>query len=1710
MRTAIFSTASLSGLLFLPSVLTAAEDKPADGPVSYYRQVRPILQAQCQGCHQPAKAKGGYVMTDFKKLLAGGESEGKAIVAGQPGKSALVKMITPEAGSAEAEMPKGKPALPANEIELIRNWIAQGAKDDTPADAVKHYDMDHPPVYSRPPLVTSLDYSPDGKLLAVAGYHEVLLHKADGSGIAGRLVGMSERVQSVAFSPDGASLAVAGGQPGRVGEVQIWDVPKRKLALSVPITYDTVYGVSWSPDGTHVAFGCADNTVRAIDAKTGKEILKQGSHNDWVLTTVFSTNGSHVISAGRDMSTKLTELATQRFVDNITSITPGQLRGGVHSVARHPDRDEILVGGADGVPQIYRVFRKTKRVIGDNAALLRRFPPMEGRIFSVDYSPDGKRIVAGSSLNGAGHVHVFSAEFDSTLSSNLVKILEKTVGEQKPEEKAAIEKYVTSEVKLLATNALQTAVYAVSFSPDGSRIAIAGGDGKVRLLNATNAAVVKEFAAAPGSRRRKEADSIATVASPPPHVGGYDTKEPLPDAREIVALDVQPAAVKLSSRNETLQLIVTAKLASGDVADVTRSASFKLPGKFATVTANGLLTPLANGKGKLDIDFAGKTAAVPVQIAELKKSFDADFVRDVNPVLSKLGCNAGTCHGSKEGKNGFKLSLRGYDPEFDVRAFADDFAGRRVNLAAPDESLLLLKAIAEVPHEGSRRTERDSRHYQVLRQWIALGAQLNPATPKVARIELFPRNPVVQTIGSRQQLRVVASYADGSTRDVTADAFIESGNTDVARADEGGLVTSLRRGEAPVLARYDGAYAATTLTVMGDRAGFVWEQSETWNRVDELVAAKWQRMKTLPSALSTDTEFIRRVYLDLTGLPPSAEDVRKFLADSRDTRVKRDELIDRLIGSPDFVDHWANKWSDLLQVNRKFLGEEGAKLFRDWIRQEIEANTPYDQFARKVLTASGSNKENPAASYYKILRTPTEAMENTTHLFLATRFNCNKCHDHPFERWTMDQYYETAAFFAQVSLKKDPAAGDKKIGGTAVEGSKPLYEIVADEKSGDVKHERTQKVTPPEFPFTTKFEAADTAPRRERLAAWMTSADNRYFASSFANRIWGYLTGVGIIEPLDDIRAGNPPSNPELLEYLTAEFVKGGFDSRRLMRLICKSRTYQLSFEPNRWNEDDKINFSHALPRRLQAETLFDAVFKVTGSTPNFPGVKAGTRAAQLPDAAVDVSSGLLANLGRPARESACECERSSDMRLSSVMAMLSGPTVSAAISDPKNAIADLVQRESDDRKLVNELFLRIINRAPTEKELKAALATMGRLDGDHEGLSAALEMKEQEQVPIMAAKQKQREADIADAKKALADYEKEIEPRVKEEESKRLEKLVAAETALKESEGQLPERLSAWESKLTETNFLATWTRLEPKEMTATGGPKLEKLADGSILASGPTGKDNQTDYTLTFDTRVTNITGVMLEVLPHESLTKFGPGRSKDGNFVLTELRLDWLRRKAPKTEKENRGEFGDARADFSQPKFDVKGAIDGKSDNGTENGWAIGKQSARPHQATFSLKEAIATTNGATLKFNLRQRFRDTLSIGRCRLYVTSSDKPLEFGLPTDVAAAVKTPAAARSADETKALMDHFRTVVDDDLLKKEQALFTAKKPLPTDPKVLEHRATIERVSRPVPLDSKLVQLRDDAKASTKQLENRRLTAAQDLAWALINNPAFLFNY
>ncbi|WP_425619428.1 WD40 repeat domain-containing protein [Anatilimnocola sp. NA78] len=451
------SALCLCGVLHLTA---SAEEKPAaPTEVSYFKQVLPILRAKnCTGCHQPAKRGGDYVMTDFAALLKGGETGEAAVVPGDAAKSQLLAQITPKDG--KAAMPKDAPPLTDAEVALVKTWIEQGAKNDTPTSNMLRYDADHPPEYLAPPVLKAVKFSPSGDALAIAGYHEVLLHKPDGSGLIARLVGESERIEAIAFSPDGTMLAACGGSPGRFGEVQIWDIAKRELKLSKMVGYDTIYGVSWSPNGKLVGFGCPDNTMRGIDPTTGEQLLFNGAHSDWVLDTVFSTASDHIITVSRDMSMKLVEVGTQRFVDNLTSITPGALKGGLIAIDRHPTKDELLCGGSDGAPKIFKMIRTEARKIGDNANLLKEFPAQPGRIFGVAYSKDGAKMAAGSSQDGRGEVRVY----DTTSFQPLWKL-------EVPE----------------------GGVYSVDFRPNGQTLAVAGFDGEVRLVNVADGKLLSKF-----------------------------------------------------------------------------------------------------------------------------------------------------------------------------------------------------------------------------------------------------------------------------------------------------------------------------------------------------------------------------------------------------------------------------------------------------------------------------------------------------------------------------------------------------------------------------------------------------------------------------------------------------------------------------------------------------------------------------------------------------------------------------------------------------------------------------------------------------------------------------------------------------------------------------------------------------------------------------------------------------------------------------------------------------------------------------------------------------------------------------------------------------------------------------------------------------------------------------------------------------------------
>jgi len=1079
-------------------------------------------------------------------------------------------------------------------------------------------------------------------------------------------------------------------------------------------------------------------------------------------------------------------------------------------------------------------------------------------------------------------------------------------------------------------------------------------------------------------------------------VRNVNAAESVPEGVTVVSIAVEPSDFELKHRFDYRQLLVTGTTSLGESIDLTRMAKVTGGDSVVAVDASGLVRPSVDGSAKLKISFAEFSAAVNVKVSGYAEPYEVSFHQDVQPTFSRLGCNAGTCHGAKDGKAGFKLSLRGYDGLYDYRAFTDDVGARRFNRAAPSQSLMLLKATGGIPHVGGVRTPVGSPYYQLLREWIASGVQYDPEASRVKSIDISPKNPILPRAGMKQQMRVIATYTDGTTRDVSREAFVESGNIEVIDANEQGLLTMLRRGEAPVLVRYEGAYAATTLTVMGDRSGFSWKQPPANNYIDKHVYNKLQRVKVLPSELCNDQEFVRRVYLDLTGLPPTPGQVRLFVADPRSTKVKRDELIDDLIGDPEFVEHWTNKWADMLQVNRKFLGEEGAISLRHWIRGHVAANTPYDDFCREVITANGSNLENPAAAYYKILREPDAAMENTTHLFLAVRFNCNKCHDHPFERWTQDQYYEMAAFFAQVKRKEDPAFKGKTIGGSAVDGKKPLVEVIYDGTSGEVKHDRTGEVTPPQFPYEVALALDKDATRREQLAQWITSPDNQYFASSYVNRLWGYLFGVGIIEPIDDIRAGNPPTNPELLAALTQDFIDHDFDVRHMLATICKSRVYQQSVHTNRWNVDDQINYSHAIPRRLPAEVLYDTIHKATGSQIRIPGVPAGFRAAQIPD--VGVKMPFLDDFGRPVRESSCECERSTGMVLGPIMKLVNGPTVAKAVGDPASELAKLVGREKDDRKVITEVFLRFFAREPTEKEMLLGLSAIENAGSEH-----------------------QQNVDT------LAEYEK-----------------------------TLPAKQQAWEKTVGRP---LVWRPLDFAAMSSQVGGEF-KQADQVVSVSGKSGKDV---YTLTAKGLVGPVTGIRLEALPDDSLPSKGPGRAKNGNFVLSELRMFVADSKG-----ENRipVKLTGAKASFSQANWAVSGAVDGNA--GT--GWAIMPQFGKRHEATFETIEDLVVPKDGQVVFEFDQQFPDGLHLlGKFRLSVTDATRPIGgANLPANVAAILKIDANKRSEPQQKELAAYFQS-----------------------------------------LDSQLKQLRAEVANSEAALANRRLIGVQDLAWALINNPAFLFN-
>jgi hypothetical protein len=695
------------------------------------------------------------------------------------------------------------------------------------------------------------------------------------------------------------------------------------------------------------------------------------------------------------------------------------------------------------------------------------------------------------------------------------------------------------------------------------------------------------------------------------------------------------------------------------------------------------------------------------------KSVQADpvsFRNDVMAVSSRAGCNQGACHGNQNGKNGFKLSLRGQDPDFDFDSLTRDTLGRRTDRLHPEDSLLLAKATSRVPHEGGKRFDRDSLEYRLLHRWIAEGMRRDPPNaPVLRRLDVSPRQQVLIEPADRVALRVHAVSSEGQVRDVTRLAVFETSNL-VVRVDAEGVAQRQDMGETTILVRYLDHQIAVQLAFVPARSDFVWSNPPEGNYIDHHVFAKLRTLRVNPSPLAPDSVLLRRVYLDVLGILPAPDETRRFLADTRPD--KRARLIDSLLRRPEFADFWSLKWADLLHCEEKVLDTKGVHLFHDWIRRSIAEGKPLNEFGREVIAGRGSTYGQPAANWYRALRDPQARAEAAAQVFLGIRMQCARCHNHPFDRWTQTDYHSLAAFFSRVQYRivennrRDSFDKHEFVG----------EQIVWMDRTGEIKHPRNGEVLRPLFLGSDTPVFGSHADRLLALADWVADPKNPFFARAQVNRVWYHLFGRGIVEPNDDFRASNPPVNAPLLDALAQDFVDHRFDLRYLLRTILNSWTYQLSAKPNETNAEDESNFARALVRPLQAEQLLDALGQVTGVAPSFPGQPAGTRAVQLPGVSANrerrqrASDGerFLTSFGKPVRLLSCECERSDDTTLSQAFQLITGPLVNKMLSEPGNRIGRLIAEGKSDGEIIEESYVAALCRPPSRIETQAALAMIG------------------------------------------------------------------------------------------------------------------------------------------------------------------------------------------------------------------------------------------------------------------------------------------------------------------------------------------------------------------------------------------------------------------
>lgn len=762
----------------------------------------------------------------------------------------------------------------------------------------------------------------------------------------------------------------------------------------------------------------------------------------------------------------------------------------------------------------------------------------------------------------------------------------------------------------------------------------------------------------------------------------------LPPRGERVGLAFESGGVPvLVGAGARRQLVVTGSFSSGQRHDVTREVAWEVsPAGHARIGADGFLEPLADGDLTITARLGGSSAALPVRVERTAEELPVSFTNEIVPIFTRLGCNTGGCHGKSDGQNGFRLSLLGFEPAEDYAFLVHETRGRRIFPADPEFSLLIMKPTNLLPHGGGRRLAEDSHERELLVRWIRQGVPFGSADdPVIERIRVIPDQREMPFDG-RQQLAVIGDYSDGSQRDVTRLAILESNQPELASVDSTGLVTTKRRpGEAAVMVRFQGKVAL--FRALLPQGLTVAATPPERNLVDTAVISRLRVLGLPPSPVCDDSTFIRRVTIDIAGRLPTADEVRAFLADS--SADKRDRLVDRLIASPDYADNFAAKWSALLR-NKRRNGTDSVYTFRfhDWLRDALDRNLPYDQIVRGVLTAAGDAEAHPPVQWFREVSQPGLQMEDTAQLFLGMRLGCAKCHHHPFEEWSQQDYYGFEAFFTQVGLKNSLFNPQP---------NQPDMVYLKDVVPAST-NPRTGKPVPPTPLGGAALDVPAWEDARQRLVDWMVEPTNPFFAKALVNRTWKHFMGRGIVEPEDDLRVTNPPTNPELLDGLAARFVASGYDLKNLVRTICTSSAYQLSSEATDENRLDRQNFSSFQPRRLTAEILFDAINSAVGVPATFNGLPAGTRAVQLPDNGFDTY--FLKVFGKPEASSACECERNPEANLAQSLHLLNSQEVQGRLQGGKALPAMFAKDEARSLdELIDELYLRAFARHPTAAE---------------------------------------------------------------------------------------------------------------------------------------------------------------------------------------------------------------------------------------------------------------------------------------------------------------------------------------------------------------------------------------------------------------------------